>query len=152
MCIYIRNHHVTMALYHHYSPRLLLKVSPETRFACNFLMISHMLEVKDDLEMMVIDPRSNEYVTTLFNRQNGHYTHTLACEVRVTIRDDGFWPQCENFEYMVKPVIKTLRVFDGRIPAMAKAWLEMNNLKRHVFSLREPNFNFPASMAVHLEV
>jgi hypothetical protein len=34
---------------------------------------------------------------------------------------------------------------------MAKAWLEMNNLKRHVFSLQEPNFNLPASMAARLE-
>jgi hypothetical protein len=33
-----------------------------------------------------------------------------------------------------------------------KAWLEMNNLKRQVFSLREPDFNLPASMAVRLEV
>jgi hypothetical protein len=123
-----------MALYRHYSPRLLLKVPPETRFACNFLMIARMLEVRDAMERMVIDPRWNEYVGTLFNQQNGHRAHALACEVRATIRDDGFWQQCENFEHMVKPVIKTLRVFDGRTPAMVKAWLEMNNLKRHVFS------------------
>jgi hypothetical protein len=57
VCIYIRNHHVTMALYHHYSPRLSLKVPLETRFACNFLMIACMLEVRDALERMVIDPR-----------------------------------------------------------------------------------------------
>jgi hypothetical protein len=50
VCIYIRNHHVTMALYRHYSLRLLLKVPSETRFACNFLMIVCMLEVKDALE------------------------------------------------------------------------------------------------------
>jgi hypothetical protein len=67
--IYIRNHHTTMALYCHYSPRLSLKVPPETRFACNFLMIARMLEIKDALERMVIDPRWNEYVKTLFNRQ-----------------------------------------------------------------------------------
>jgi hypothetical protein len=36
---------------------------------------------------------------------------------------------------MVKPVIKALRVFDEHTPAMAKAQLEMNILKRHVFSL-----------------
>jgi hypothetical protein len=100
---------------------------------------------------MVIDPRWNEYVKTLFNWQNGHHAHTLARTIRATIRDDGFWQQCENFEHMVKPVIKALRVFDGCTPAMAKAWLEMNNLKRHVFSLQEPNFNLPASMATRLE-
>jgi hypothetical protein len=99
-------------------------------------MINRMLEVKDALERVVIDLRWNEYVRTLFNQQNGHRAHALAREVRDTIRDDGFWQQCENFEHIVKPVIKALRVFDGRTPAMAKAWLEMNNLRRHVFSLR----------------
>jgi hypothetical protein len=133
--IYIRNHHVTMALYRHYSSRLSLKVPPETRFSCNFLMIACMLEVKDALERMVIDPRWNEYVSTLFNRQNVHHARALACAVRATIRDDGFWQQCENFEHMVKPVIKALQIFDGHASAMAKAWLEMNNLKIHVFSL-----------------
>jgi hypothetical protein len=34
---------------------------------------------------------------------------------------------------------------------MAKAWLEMNNLKRHVFNLRDPDFNLPAPMATRLE-
>jgi hypothetical protein len=151
VCIYIRNHHATMALYRHYSLRLSLKVPPETRFACNFLMINRMLEVKDALERMVIDPRWNEYVCTLFNQQNGHHVHALARVVRDTIRDDGFWQQCENFEHMVKPVIKALQVFDGRTPAMAKAWLEMNNLKRHMFTLRDPDFNLLAPMAVRLE-
>jgi hypothetical protein len=49
VCIYIRNHHATMKLYRHYSPRLSLKVPSKTRFACNFLMIAHMLQVKDAL-------------------------------------------------------------------------------------------------------
>jgi hypothetical protein len=52
---------------------------------------------------------------------------------------------------MVKSVIKALRVFDGRILAMAKAWLEMNNLKRHVYSLWDPDSNLPAPMAARLE-
>jgi hypothetical protein len=52
---------------------------------------------------------------------------------------------------MVKPVIKALRVFDEYTPAMAKAWLEMNNLKRHMFSLQEPDFNLPAPMGACLE-
>jgi hypothetical protein len=80
-----------------------------------------MLKVRDALERVVIDPRWNEYVRTLFNRQNGHRAHTLTRELRDTIRDDGFWQQCENFEHMVKLVIKALRIFYGRTPAIAKA-------------------------------
>jgi hypothetical protein len=143
--------HQKSPLYHHYSLRLSLKVPSETRFACNFLMITRMLEVRDALERMVIDPRWNEYVSTLFNRQNGHRAHALARAVRATIRNDGFWQQCENFEHMVKSVIKALQVFNECTPAMAKAWLKMNNLKRYVFSLQEPDFNLPTPMAARLE-
>jgi hypothetical protein len=54
VCIYIQNHHAIVALYRHYSLRLSLKVLVETRFACNFLMIARMLQVKDALERMVM--------------------------------------------------------------------------------------------------
>jgi hypothetical protein len=54
-------------------------------------MISRMLEVKDALEWMVIDPRWNEYVSTLFNWQDNHRDHALAGAVQATIHDDGFW-------------------------------------------------------------
>ena len=110
-----------------------------------------MLEVKDSLERMVIDPRWNEYVSTLFNQQNGHHAHALARVVKATICYDGFWQQYKKIEHNVKPVIKALQVFDKRTPAMAKAWLEMNNLKRHEFNLWHPGFNLPTSMAVRLE-
>jgi hypothetical protein len=80
-----------MALFCHYSPMLSLKVPPETSFACNVLMIARMLEVKDSLDQMVIDPRWNEYVNTLFNRQNNYHAHTLVGAVKATIRNNGFW-------------------------------------------------------------
>jgi hypothetical protein len=49
-----------------------------------------MLEVKDAMERMVINPRWNEYVSTLFNRQNGYLAYALVGAVRATILDDGF--------------------------------------------------------------
>jgi hypothetical protein len=36
---------------------------------------------------------------------------------------------------MVEDVLKALRVFDGREAAMERAWLTMNNLKKHIFNL-----------------
>jgi hypothetical protein len=94
--IYIRNHHATMALYRHYSPRLSLKVPPETRFACNFLMIARMLEVRDALEKMVIDPRWNEYVRTLFNRQNS-IQRTHIRNGQGMVGDEQFEETCVQF-------------------------------------------------------
>jgi hypothetical protein len=40
VCIYMRNHHVTMALFLEHSSQKSLVVPTETRFACQFLMIS----------------------------------------------------------------------------------------------------------------
>ena len=42
--------------------------------------------------------------------------------------------------YMVEDVMKALRVFDGKELAMEKAWLTMNNLRKHIFRLRYPPF------------
>ena len=95
-----------MALYCHFSPWLSLKVLPDTTFACNFFVIACMLEVKDPLERMVIDPRWNEYMRPLFNWQNGHHAHMLVLVMKATIRDDGFWQQYENLEHMSNWSIK----------------------------------------------
>jgi hypothetical protein len=85
VCIYTQIHHATMALYRHYSTTLSLKVPSETRFECNFLIIACMFQLKDALKRMGIDPRWNEYVSTLFNRQNGHHAYALVGTVRATI-------------------------------------------------------------------
>ena len=57
---------------------------------------------------MVIDGRWNEYVSTLFNCQNGHQAYALASSMRATICNDGIWQQCENFEHINEEVLKTL--------------------------------------------
>jgi hypothetical protein len=59
------------------------------------------------LVQMVIDPRWNEYVSTLFNLQNDHRVHALGGPVRATIHDDGFWQQLD-IEHMVESVLKAL--------------------------------------------
>jgi hypothetical protein len=52
---------------------------------------------------------------------------------------------------MVEDVLKALRVFDGREAAMRRAWLTMNNLKKHIFNLRNSPFNLLARIATTLE-
>ena len=52
---------------------------------------------------------------------------------------------------MVKDVLKALRVFDGQEVAMGRVWLIINNLKKHIFNLRNPPFNLPGRIAATLE-
>jgi hypothetical protein len=72
---------------------------------------------------------------SLFNRQNGNCAHALASLVRATGFSQNFWYRCQNYVYMVEDVLKALQVFDGREAAMERAWLTMNNLKKHIFNL-----------------
>jgi hypothetical protein len=84
---------------------------------------------------VVIHPQWTEYVQSLFNKQNGHHAHALVALVRATILEGKFWHSYQNYVHMVEDVLKALWVFDGRELAMAKAWLMMNNLKKHIFNL-----------------
>lgn len=57
--------------------------------------------------------------------------------VRSTIRSDGFWHTCKTFSYMVIPILKGLRLFDGEALAMGLAWRTMHDLQAHVRSFRD---------------
>jgi hypothetical protein len=114
-------------------------------------MISRMLEVKNALEQVVIHPRWTKYVQSLFNRQNGSRAHALASLVRAIVLSQNFWHCCQNYVNIVEDVLKVLQVFDGREATMGRAWLTMNNLKKHIFNLQNPLFNLPARIATTLE-
>ena len=47
--------------------------------------------------------------------------------------------------------MKALRVFDGKELAMEKAWLTMNNLRKHIFRLRYAPFSLTLAIAEEIE-
>ena len=47
--------------------------------------------------------------------------------------------------------MKALLVFDGKEPAMGKAWLTMNNLRKYIFKLRYPPFLLTPAIAEEIE-
>ena len=47
--------------------------------------------------------------------------------------------------------MKALRVFDGKEPAMGKAWLTMNNLRKHIFRLLYAPFSLTPAIAEEIE-
>ena len=121
VCLFVRNHHVTLALFREFLHNKMLLMPANTRFACNFIMIMRMVEVREALENVVMHCKFVEYVATLFNRQNGVQADALATQVRSYVLDENFWRRCRNYTYMVEDVMKALRVFDGKEPAMGKA-------------------------------
>ena len=67
--------------------------------------------------------------------------------MRRFIRSDGFWDMCENFLYMVIPIIKALPLFDGKAPATGMAWRVMYDLKIHVQGFAQPPFRLGPELA-----
>ena len=151
MCLFVRNHHVTLALFREFSHNKMLLMPANTRFACNFIMIMQMVEVRAALENVIMHHKFVEYVATFFNHQNGVQAHALATQVRSHVLDENFWRRCRNYTYMVEDVMKALRVFDGKEPAMGKAWLTMNNLRKYIFRLRYAPFSLTPAIVEEIE-
>ena len=101
-------------------------------------MIDRLLQVCDALERMIID---NEWLTLMSNlKRRSSTAYAKGMAVRWFIRSDGFWDTCENFLYMVIPVVKALHVFDEKTPAIDMAWRVMYDLKTHVQGFVEHPF------------
>ena len=145
ICLWVRNHHSSMALFRRMCPNLTIRLPVETRFATNFIMIERLVELRNAFERMVIDPAFAGILATYpdVNSSAGKRVRLF----RKYVRADGFWNTCHNFLYMVIPVVKALRLFDGKAPAMGLAWRAMYDLKNHVRSFSSHPFRLNADLA-----
>ena len=134
---FIKKYHHTLGLFRKYSPKLSLRLPSKTRFAVNFLMIDRLVDCKLALLSVILDESYDEFERSLFYRKNGHVVQMRARRAREDIHSDAFWLECANYQYLVKPALLALRVFDGKVPAMPDAWMVMHQLKQHVYSLRD---------------
>jgi hypothetical protein len=150
ICVFIKNHHAPQAIFRRLSPNLSLRLPVETRFATSFIMIERLLQVRNALERMVVDEDWSTLMRDLRRRSGTAWTKGFA--VRRSIRSDGFWNTCENFLYMVIPVVKALRVFDGRAPAMGLAWKVMHDLQTHIRGFSRPPFRLSPELAANAMV
>ena len=99
ICVFIKNHHASQAIFRRLSPNLSINVPTETRFATNFIMIDRLVQVRNALERMVVDDDWNTFMGDLRRRSHTAYMRCFA--VRRFVRSDGFWNTCKNFLYMV---------------------------------------------------
>ena len=81
-------------------------------------------------------------------KRRSHTIHMKCFAVRRFVRSDGFWNTCKNFLYMVIPVVKAHRVFDGKALAMGLTWKVMHDLETHVCEFVEPPFALSVDLAV----
>ena len=130
ICVFIKNHHASQAMFQRLSLDLSINVPTETRFATKFIMIDRLVQVRNALERMVID--DNWFTLMGDLRRRSHTAYMKCFVVRRFVCFDGFWNTCKNFLYMVILVVKALHMFDGKAPVMGLAWKVMHDLETHV--------------------
>jgi len=64
---------------------------------------------------------------------------------------ESFWVECDNYLHMVKPILNTLLVFDGKSPAMLDAWLILKALQEYVQNLKKDSFFLLDDIATKFE-
>ena len=143
--VFIKSHHALQAIFGRLFPNLSIHLPVETRFATNFIMIDRLLQVRNSLERTIFD---NEWPTLISDlRRRSPTAYVKAASMRRFIRSNGFWDTCENFLYMVIPVVKVLRVFDGKALAIGMVWRVMYDLKTHVQGFVQHSFHLGLKLA-----
>ena len=146
ICVFIKNHHASQAIFRRLSPNLSINVPTETGFVTNFIMIDRLVQVRNALERMVVDDDWNTFMGVL--RRRSHTSYMRCFVARRFVRSDGFWNTCENFLYMVIPMVKALRVFDSKAPTMGLAWKVIHDLETHVCEFVQPPFALSVDLAI----
>ena len=60
---FIKNRQMPLAVFRKHEARFSLLLPGKTRFACNFIMIDHLLQVRESLEQTVVDLQWLAYAT-----------------------------------------------------------------------------------------
>jgi hypothetical protein len=145
ICTFVKNHRASQAMFRRFSPNLSISAPIEICFATNFIMINRLRLLCNALERMMINDDWPPFLADL--RRRSARAHEVGVHVRATIRSDGFWHSYEIFLYMEIPVVKALRVFDGKAPSMGLAWKIMHDLQTHIQSFTQPPFHLELDLA-----
>jgi len=118
---FIINHHRSQALFRGKFALDLLK-SGDTRFATNFIMLDHMLEVREALQELVVGREWKEW--------NGKSNHSDdGDEVKDCVLWSGFWKNVEKVLALTKGTVALLRECDRGVPIAGKVYVAMFNCR-----------------------
>ena len=87
ICVLVKNHHASQAIFQRLSPNLSLRLLVETHFATNFIIIERLLQVCNALERMVVDEDWPTLIRDIRRRSRTSYMKGTA--VQSFIRSDG---------------------------------------------------------------
>ena len=93
---FVKNRQMPLSVFRKHKAQLALLMPGQTRFASNFIMIDRLLQVRNALELSVVDVDWEDYVKKLRDSRKDK-ARTVSRNVRRIILDDHFWNRCTNF-------------------------------------------------------
>jgi Protein of unknown function (DUF 659)/hAT family C-terminal dimerisation region len=107
------------------SSKLNLKKPCATRFATNFLMVDRIVQVKGELQGLVVSPQWSAWLTS---REVTRMVRLEGVKVKNDILDDGFWMSLREVICISEPVVKVLRATDAGAPFVGSIWVAMREI------------------------
>jgi DNA-directed RNA polymerase subunit K/omega len=92
---FINNHHATRAAWRELSPNKILLRPGETRFASAFTMLERALEVREQLEQLVVSDKWNTAVRAMEKKVR----EGAAADTKRTMQDEQLWRSAEQVSW-----------------------------------------------------
>lgn len=127
---FIRNHHMTLALYRSKCKKELLRPN-DTRFMTNHILCARLLEVEDGLREMF---GSTEWVKWI-EGQRADVREIGGKYEQLTHRTSSFWSRLREFVSIGKPINEVLKVVDSSLATSGKVYNLMFELGEKLQSL-----------------
>lgn len=131
---------MSQAIYRKYASFQLLKFG-ETRFAFQFIMIDHILKVKQSLREMVVSVEWNRW------RRRPSTSSTTCDEIFdliIGIESTLFWQQAQDLLTLCSPIFEVLRLFDSDQPCMRDVFESLDRMRERLEDILkegEPSFD-----------
>eukprot|EP00253_Pinus_taeda_P004499 PITA_04499 len=127
------NHSMSWAIYRGFAKLELLKVA-ETRFASHTLVIKRLVEVRQALQAMVIDPLWESWRTSTSNRGQ---------KIKSIILDDAWWDKVQYLLRFTEPILTLIRAFDTDTPCLGEVYENIDSMLERIREIIRASENDP---------
>jgi hypothetical protein len=109
-------------------PRLQLLKVGETRFASHYIMIKRLVDMREALSSMVVNPQWQTWKQSNTEK---------AMRVRGTILDEAWWVQAELFVSIMEPLVDLLKLCDLDVPMLGDIYEGTDHMLERIQQLLE---------------
>eukprot|EP00253_Pinus_taeda_P010692 PITA_10692 len=130
---FITNHSMSQDIYQGFAKLELLKVA-ETHFASHTLVIKRLVEVRQALQAMVIDPLWESWRTSTSDRGQ---------KIKSIILDDAWWDKVQYLLRFIEPILTLIRAFDTDTPCLGEVYENIDSMLERIRELIRASENDP---------